>query len=88
MKQYCQLANDGDDGLRIEKPEELRAALTAAFAHDGPALVEVLVHRQERARTMKWGSSRSAAAYPPDCRVPDAIARQETAAGQTPRVLP
>jgi pyruvate dehydrogenase (quinone) len=31
----------------VEKPEELRPALAAALAHDGPALVEVLVHRQE-----------------------------------------
>jgi pyruvate dehydrogenase (quinone) len=34
-------------GARVEKPEELRPALEAAFAHDGPALVDVLVHRQE-----------------------------------------
>ena len=34
-------------GVRAEKPEELTTALTAALAHDGPALVEVLVHRQE-----------------------------------------
>jgi pyruvate dehydrogenase (quinone) len=36
-------------GARVEKSEELRPALTAALAHDGPALVEVLVHRQELA---------------------------------------
>ena len=34
-------------GRRVEKPEELRPALEAAFAHEGPALVEVLVNRQE-----------------------------------------
>jgi pyruvate dehydrogenase (quinone) len=34
-------------GARVEKPEQLRPALIAALAHDGPALVEVLVHRQE-----------------------------------------
>jgi pyruvate dehydrogenase (quinone) len=34
-------------GVRVEKPEELRPALTKALAHDGPALVEVFVHRQE-----------------------------------------
>src|ERR1700727_157552 len=34
-------------GVRVEKPEELRPALTEALAHDGPALVEVLVNRQE-----------------------------------------
>jgi pyruvate dehydrogenase (quinone) len=33
----------------VEKSEELRPALAAALAHDGPALVEVLVHRQELA---------------------------------------
>ena len=32
---------------RVEKPEELQPALRAALAHDGPALLEVLVHRQE-----------------------------------------
>jgi pyruvate dehydrogenase (quinone) len=34
-------------GVRVEKAEKLRPALTAALAHDGPALVEALVHRQE-----------------------------------------
>lgn len=34
-------------GVRVTKPEELKPALEQAFAHDGPALVEVLVHRQE-----------------------------------------
>lgn len=34
-------------GARAEKPEELRPASDAALAHDGPALLEVLVHRQE-----------------------------------------
>ena len=34
-------------GVRVQKPEELRPALTEALAHDGPALVEVLVNRQE-----------------------------------------
>jgi pyruvate dehydrogenase (quinone) len=34
-------------GARVEKPEELRPALATALAHDGPALIEVLVHRQE-----------------------------------------
>ncbi len=31
----------------VEKPEELRPALERAFAHDGPALVNVMVNRQE-----------------------------------------
>jgi pyruvate dehydrogenase (quinone) len=34
-------------GVRVEKPEELRAALTKALQHDGPALVDVIVNRQE-----------------------------------------
>jgi len=34
-------------GERVEKPEELRPALERAFAHNGPALVEVFVNRQE-----------------------------------------
>lgn len=34
-------------GIRVEKPEELRPALIQALAHDGPALVEVIVNRQE-----------------------------------------
>jgi pyruvate dehydrogenase (quinone) len=34
-------------GVRVTKPEELRSALQEAFAYEGPALVDVLVHRQE-----------------------------------------
>ncbi|MBV8631360.1 MAG: ubiquinone-dependent pyruvate dehydrogenase [Silvibacterium sp.] len=34
-------------GIRVEKSEELKLALTRALEYDGPALVEVLVHRQE-----------------------------------------
>ena len=34
-------------GRRVEKPEELKGALQDALRHDGPALVEVLVNRQE-----------------------------------------
>jgi pyruvate dehydrogenase (quinone) len=32
---------------RVERPDELEAALAAAFDHDGPALVEAMVTRQE-----------------------------------------
>jgi pyruvate dehydrogenase (quinone) len=47
---FAQLAESaGILGTRVEKPEDLRPALEAALAHDGPALVEVLVHRQELA---------------------------------------
>ena len=34
-------------GIRVGKPEELRPALTRALQHDGPALVDVIVNRQE-----------------------------------------
>jgi pyruvate dehydrogenase (quinone) len=34
-------------GLKADLPEEVRPALRRAFAHDGPALVEVAVNRQE-----------------------------------------
>jgi pyruvate dehydrogenase (quinone) len=32
----------GARGIRVEKPTEVRDALRAAFAHDGPALVDVV----------------------------------------------
>jgi pyruvate dehydrogenase (quinone) len=45
---FAKLAESaGVFGARVEKPEDLEPALRAALAHDGPALVEVLVHRQE-----------------------------------------
>ncbi len=34
-------------GIRVEAPEDVRPALRKALAHDGPALVEVIVNRQE-----------------------------------------
>jgi pyruvate dehydrogenase (quinone) len=34
-------------GVRVTQAEELKPALQEALAHDGPALVDVLVHRQE-----------------------------------------
>ncbi|MGU3498844.1 ubiquinone-dependent pyruvate dehydrogenase [Mycobacterium sp. C31M] len=34
-------------GRRVEQPGDLDAALTEAFAHDGPALVDVVTARQE-----------------------------------------
>jgi len=34
-------------GLRVEKPEELRPALINAFEYNGPALIDVIVNRQE-----------------------------------------
>jgi pyruvate dehydrogenase (quinone) len=45
---FAQLAESaGLRGRRVEKPEDLHAALEEALSHDGPALVEVLVNRQE-----------------------------------------
>ena len=37
----------GLSAWRVEKPEDVKAALAAAFAHDGPALIDVKVARQE-----------------------------------------
>lgn len=34
-------------GRRVEQPADLESALTEAFAHDGPALVDVVTARQE-----------------------------------------
>jgi pyruvate dehydrogenase (quinone) len=34
-------------GARVESPEELGGALKDAFAHDGPALIDVVTNRQE-----------------------------------------
>jgi pyruvate dehydrogenase (quinone) len=34
-------------GRRVDRPQDLEQALTDAFSHDGPALVDVIVARQE-----------------------------------------
>ncbi|MGD0902807.1 MAG: ubiquinone-dependent pyruvate dehydrogenase [Terracidiphilus sp.] len=34
-------------GLRVDHPEEVRAALEQALAHEGPALVDIAVNREE-----------------------------------------
>jgi pyruvate dehydrogenase (quinone) len=45
---FTQLAESaGIFGVRVEKPEDLRPAVLRALEHDGPALVEVIVNRQE-----------------------------------------
>jgi len=45
---FAKLAESADIlGLRVNTPEEVRPALTQAFQHDGPALIEVIVNRQE-----------------------------------------
>ena len=37
----------GIRGWRVETPEQVKPALAAAFAHPGPALIDVVVNRQE-----------------------------------------
>ena len=39
----------GVRGIRIEKPEEVDAAIASAFAHDGPVLIDAVVARTELA---------------------------------------
>lgn len=39
----------GVKGIRVEKPQDLEAALTVAIHHDGPVLVDVVSARQELA---------------------------------------
>ena len=46
-------------GATVEKADELEDALRAAFAHDGPALVDVRTARQELSIPPKITSSRS-----------------------------
>src|SRR6202012_4245887 len=36
----------GIKGIRVEKPQELKGALTEALNHDGPALVDIVSVRQ------------------------------------------
>jgi pyruvate dehydrogenase (quinone) len=43
----------GIKGIRVEKPQDLRMALTEAFAHEGPVLVDVVSARQELAMPPK-----------------------------------
>jgi pyruvate dehydrogenase (quinone) len=43
----------GVRGIRIEKPQELKAALAAALSHKGPVLVDVVSARQELAMPPK-----------------------------------
>lgn len=43
----------GVKGWRVEHPDQLQSALSEAFAHDGPALVDVVTVRQELAMPPK-----------------------------------
>ncbi len=45
---FAAMANAmGIKGIRVERPQELEAAVKAAFSHPGPALVDVVSARQE-----------------------------------------
>jgi len=45
---FAAIANaSGMLGIKVEEPENVRSALEKAFAHDGPALVDVVVNRME-----------------------------------------
>jgi thiamine pyrophosphate-dependent acetolactate synthase large subunit-like protein len=45
---FADIANaTGILGIRVEKPEDLQSGLKRALQHDGPALVDVVVNRQE-----------------------------------------
>ncbi|AWB87136.1 ubiquinone-dependent pyruvate dehydrogenase [Mycetocola zhujimingii] len=45
---FADVANAmGIHGQRVERPNDLAAALSAAFEHDGPALIDVVTARQE-----------------------------------------
>ena len=47
---FAAMANAaGVKGIRVDHPNDLRAALAEAFAHEGPALVDVVSARQELA---------------------------------------
>jgi pyruvate dehydrogenase (quinone) len=59
---YCDLKNPnfalmaeagGVRGIRVEKPQELPAAVAAALTHNGPALIDVVSARQELAMPPK-----------------------------------
>lgn len=51
---FADMANAvGIKGIRVEDSKDLRAALMAAFDHDGPALVDVVSARQELAMPPK-----------------------------------
>ncbi len=49
----------GIKGIRVEKPQDLEGALTDAFAHDGPVLVDVVSARQELAMPPKTTASQA-----------------------------
>lgn len=46
-------------GIRVERSEQLRPAIERALAHDGPALVDVIVNRQELPMPPKIGAGQA-----------------------------
>ena len=46
----------GGAGFHVEDPADLRAALDAASAHDGPALVNVVLHPEagRKPQQFRW----------------------------------
>jgi pyruvate dehydrogenase (quinone) len=51
---FAAMANAvGVKGIRVEKPQDLKGALTEAFSHAGPVLVDVVSARQELAMPPK-----------------------------------
>jgi pyruvate dehydrogenase (quinone) len=49
----------GVKSIRVEKPQDLRGALTEAFQHDGPVLVDVVSARQDLALPPKTTASQA-----------------------------
>ena len=55
---FAEVANaSGILGIRAEQPQDVEPALTRTFAHAGPALVDVVLNRQELSMppTIKFG---------------------------------
>jgi thiamine pyrophosphate-dependent acetolactate synthase large subunit-like protein len=48
MPNFADLANSaGIHGIRVEDPAELQPAMSEAFRHDGPALIDLVVNHME-----------------------------------------
>lgn len=63
---FAQMARGiGIHGVRVEDPGELRSAVQEALAHDGPAVLDVVVNRQELAipPTIELGQAKGFTLY-------------------------